>query len=72
MTATLQFNLPEETEEHLDCLHGAEWRFIFAELCNQLRDYQKYGHGFADVEACLEEVRTIAHSLVADRGLTLH
>jgi hypothetical protein len=28
MKATLEFTLPEEGEEHLDAVHGTEWRLV--------------------------------------------
>ena len=32
MKATLKFNLPEETHEHQDALHGSEWKRALAEV----------------------------------------
>ncbi len=28
MKATLEFTLPEEGQEHLDAVHGSEWRLV--------------------------------------------
>lgn len=71
MKATLQFDLPEETVEHLDALHGWEWKLVYRELLDQLRAYEKRGHTFKNADECIEELRTIAYSLVQDRGLHL-
>lgn len=71
MKATLQFDLPEETVEHLDALHGWEWKLAYRELLEQLRAYEKHGHTFKNADECVEELRTIAHSLLDDRGLHL-
>ena len=71
MTATLTFSLPEQSVEHLDALHGWEWKLVYGELLEQLRCYSKRGHTFKDADECIEELRTIAYSLLDDRGLHL-
>jgi hypothetical protein len=43
MKATLEFNLPEDSAEHLRAVHaGAAWSALY-ELDNRLRNLLKYG-----------------------------
>ena len=43
MKATLEFNLPEDTAEHLRAVHaGAAWCALY-EVDNRLRNLLKYG-----------------------------
>lgn len=71
MKATLSFNLPEESIEHLAALHGAEWKSIVWELTEQLRRYRHYGHRFQNAEECIDEVGTLLRSMIDHRGLLL-
>jgi predicted DNA-binding protein len=71
MQATLSFNLPEESTEHLDALEGRDWKTVVYELNEQLRTYQKHGHSFKTADDLLEELRTILRSLIEDRRLSL-
>jgi len=71
MKATLSFELPEESVEHLDALHGWEWKAVVLTLCEQLKLYAKHGHNFQDADACIDELRTILHAAIEDRGLFL-
>lgn len=43
MKATLEFNLPEEKEEHENAINGSKWRYAVLELDNELRKINKYG-----------------------------
>jgi threonine synthase len=42
MKATLEFNLPEENQEHLDAVHGGDWRLVvwryMEHLCRMRKD----------------------------------
>ena len=71
MKATLSFNLPEESIEHLDALHGHEWKAIVYSLHNGLRNAIKHGHNYKDVESALEDFFNSITYEVMDRGLTL-
>ena len=42
MKAILSFNLPEEQQEHKDCMDGARLRIVLQELCQVIRSYDKY------------------------------
>lgn len=42
MKATLEFNLPEEKEEHEDALKGTEWKWALEEVISYLRNETKH------------------------------
>ncbi len=71
MKATLSFNLPEESIEHLDALHGYEWKAIVQSLHRELRNACKHGHNYKDVDSALEDFFNAVTYEVLDRGLTL-
>ena len=57
MKATLEFNLPEEQQEHADAIQGREWRAACQDTRMQIRNWLKYGHSFKTADEALEEVR---------------
>lgn len=71
MKATLQFNLPEETTEHLDALHGTDWKLVAWSLDNTLRGWLEYGHEFQNAESAIGKVREFLHQEISSRGLLL-
>lgn len=71
MKAILEFNLPEETIEHLLALHGADYSIVCQELDERLRGWLKYGHEFKTIEEALESVRNELRQLLEDRYITL-
>ena len=42
MKATLEFNLPEEADEHRMALDGQKWQFVVTDLLEELRTERKY------------------------------
>ena len=42
MKIILEFDLPEETEEHRNALHGLDYLCVLQELDNWLRNLSKY------------------------------
>lgn len=60
MKAVLEFNLPEESEEHLNALNGVKYRAVLDELDNELREQWKY----QDKQLIsIEEVRSLIREL---------
>lgn len=57
MKATLEFSLPDETQEHRDALDGTNWRLACDQVCEQIRQWLKYGHQFKTPDEALEAVR---------------
>jgi hypothetical protein len=71
MKSTLEFNLPEESIEHLDALHGHEWKSIVLDLYHQTRNLRKHGHKYEDADAAVEDFMDSIVCLVLDNGLSL-
>lgn len=71
MKATLQFNLPDETTEHLDALHGTDWKMVAWSLDNTLRNWQKHEHNFKDAASAIDMMREFLHQEISSRGLLL-
>jgi hypothetical protein len=71
MKATLEFNLPEEREEHQVALDGQKWAGIACGMNEQLRSWMKHGHGFANAEQALDETRKLLLQSIENEGLTL-
>lgn len=72
MKATLKFNLPEETHEHQDALHGSEWRSALAEVADYLRNQIKHAENSADEYRAFERTHERLFSILDDRGLDLY
>lgn len=71
MKATLQFDLPEESQEHLDALNGTAWRAVVHNVDWAIRNLQKHGHNLASIEEALEAFRDVIQNEINDKGLTL-
>jgi hypothetical protein len=71
MKATLEFDLPEERQDHLDAINGTRWKILLSDFDRTLRNYSKHGHQFVDVDDCLIKLREELHQDIADEGLSL-
>jgi len=71
MKATLEFNLPEENQEHLDAINGTDWKIVLGDFDRTLCRYIKHGHTFSDIENCLDSLRKELHHYIENNGLTL-
>lgn len=56
MEAILKFNLPEESEEHMDAIYGSSYRSLIHETLERIRQDLKY-------KELPEEVKTYAEGL---------
>jgi hypothetical protein len=57
MKATLEFNLPEDKEEHLRAIHaGAAWTALH-DIDHMLRNHLKHGPTFNTADDMAQEVR---------------
>ena len=61
MKATLEFNLPEDNNEHLRAVHSGEaWSTLY-DIDNMLRNMLKYGNTeYKTVEELATAVRAVA------------
>ena len=69
MKATLEFNLPEEHDEHLNALHGLSWQMVLFEIDQKLRSTVKYDDSEQDADYA-QKIRDMIYEKMADRGLT--
>ena len=57
MRATLEFNLPEEREDHNLAIHGLDFALVCWDMDVKLRNWLKYGHKFKTADEALEAAR---------------
>lgn len=71
--ATLSFNLPEESEEHLSSIQGADWKIAVWELDQYLRNKIKYADDNTPplFTEALQMVRDELSSIVQSKNLSL-
>lgn len=58
MKATLEFNLPDERDEHIRAVQAAAAWACLDDLDMMLRNAMKYGHDFKTVEQFAEHLRS--------------
>lgn len=63
MKATLEFTLPEESDEHLAATRAMEMRCAMSEFLENLRGKVKYGHSYAGADDALVDMRALAVEL---------
>ena len=56
MTATLTFNLPDESNLHYHAIHALEYNITLEEIREMLRSKVKHGHNYETTEQALEEI----------------
>ena len=75
MKVILEFNLPEESEEHELHMKGPEFHYVLWEFSNYLRNQLKYGDFDDDnkpnVYETLESVRDEFFRILESRGVSL-
>lgn len=57
MKATLEFNLPEETTEHLQAVQAPAAWALLENIDFRMRSILKHGHEYKSVEALADEIR---------------
>jgi hypothetical protein len=69
MKAILEFNLPEEADEHLTAVKAGDWQMALWDVDQRLREIVK--HGEDDKQAdWAQELRDYLYEQLNDRGLT--
>jgi len=72
MKAILEFDLPEDVEEHTTALNGWKWKAVCRTLETLLRDKLKYREDLSEVErATISEVRDTLNNLLEGQGISL-
>jgi hypothetical protein len=71
--AVIEFNLPEEQDDHLDAVNGTLWKLVCWDLDQTLRSYTKYGCDQCEDnrDAAFEHIRQELHSIIEAKRLTL-
>jgi hypothetical protein len=72
MIAKLEFNLPEEEEQHRVAVNGHKWRRVAEKMDEWLRGKVKYGHEFKDADAALYGARAAMHTACRDEGVQFY
>jgi hypothetical protein len=71
--ATLEFNLPEEEQEHRDAIEGTMWKLAVWDLDQILRDALKHGCDQCEDkrDAAFEHIRKELHTILEYHKLSL-
>lgn len=72
MKATLEFNLPEENEEHKDAINGSLWKSVVWDIDQHLRSKIKYADLPDDQYKIYEDLREQLWQFVNENELTLN
>lgn len=68
MKAILEFNLPEEANEHKQAVQGADWEYALFELDQHLRGLVKYGDDEALADFA-QKIRDRLYEILNESGL---
>jgi hypothetical protein len=71
MKATLEFNLPEEAEEHQIAVDGPKWRGVVSDILEELRRDRKYTELSESDAAYNEKISEKIWQLMRDQNLEL-
>ena len=71
MKATLEFNLPEERDDHSLAIHGIDWYLTVWDLSIWLRKKLRCGHEFKDADDALDAARDKLFMVMDERGVNL-
>ena len=69
--AILEFNLPEENEEHKVAVNSMGWHLLAYDMDQWLRGKLKHGHEFKSADEALEATRDELRRNAYDSGLSL-
>jgi len=68
MRAVLEFNLPEEADEHLTAVRAMDWQMTLWDVDQRLREIVKHGDDDAKADWA-QEIRDYLYEQFNDRGL---
>jgi hypothetical protein len=71
MKATLEFTLPEESEEHQLAVDGLKWRGVVSDILEELRRDRKYTELSESDAAYNEKISEKIWQLMRDQNLEL-
>ena len=71
MKAILEYNLPDDIEEHRMAVHALDWALVSLEMDTYLRGRIKYGELPDAVEDALQEARDWLREAQDSRGVSI-
>ena len=71
MKAILEFDLPEDEDNHRAAINGANWESVCLSVADILRNWIKHGHSFKSVDEALEKTRDTLFQEIENAGLFL-
>ena len=71
MKAILEFNLPEDSAEHLLAIRGSDFHSVCWDLDQDLIGWLKHGYEFKTPEEAIEAVRDRLRQLMEDKDISL-
>ena len=72
MKAILEFNLPDDQQEHQDALNGYKWRLVVQDIADHLRSSLKHGSHTVEELDVLESIAKRVHETISDYELSLY
>lgn len=72
MKGILEFNLPEEAEEHHRAIHATDWALAALDMDNYLRGRLKYEELSDDVDDALDKAREKLWESLENYNLSLN
>lgn len=69
MKAILEFNLPEEQQEHQDALQGSLWKWAVDDITSHLRNESKHVDHSVEEYQILDAIRERVAEILRERGL---
>ena len=71
MKGTLEFNLPEEREDHSLAIHGLDFALVCWDMDTKLRGWLKHGHKFKTADEAIESARENLFELLENYNVNL-
>lgn len=74
MTATLTFNLPEDSADHQTAIDGWKWKSLVREILDNLRQDLKYNSDnlLPEQLRILENMKNMIHSRMTEENLSIN
>ena len=72
MKATLEFNLPEETNEHRAAVQALDWKYVVVDMDEYFRSQLKYQELHVEVDKALRAARVYLSERCNDNNVNIH
>lgn len=71
MTASLTFNLPEESVDHQDAIDGWKWKSVVNRTLEEIRNELKYNNPSEETGKKWEQMRACIFSWLSEENLKI-